>query len=501
MRSRLVLAFAVLLAACSDGGSSGTPTVPALPWGSFRQSPTNSAAAGAINRNTGVPRLLSGSGTLGEVTISTPALDNGGNFYVGTTDGLISVDDKGEMRWLFDRCDLSGTAACTPETCVDVGPVSASPTVSAGGTIVVGSDDGRIFALHQRNDDIECMWMVPPGGTSPTFGVQSSPVLQIDPRDLSLLSVFIGGGNGQLLALNGIGTQRWAFPSAGQAGSAVSSSPAADAFSNLYITTPDGFLTSIEFGGGLNWTYPIGVPPAQPLLPSAAVGLSAYAVGAGGALYALTQNGILKWVYTPAAETSGSPAFLNQTFEAGADQVVDTIVYIADVNGTLYGVRDLTGMIAQPQRCSEDLETSCRKDSCEPNHGTCDRSTSRCTEGTDIGCNGDSCSDSEDDPNKCISLSGIRSASALGDVPVQTSPIVSGDVFIVVGTADGQVCARAQDDTVPNDEAEEKNPWINGCVDLDGPDDDENLPTLSSPIIGPNGRIYVTTAKGLYVIE
>ena len=98
-----------------------------------------------------------------------------------------------------------------------------------------------------------------------------------------------------------------------------------------------------------------------------------------------------------------------------------------------------------------------------------------------------------------ISLSGIRSASALGDVPVQTSPVVSGDLFIVIGTADGQVCARAQDDTVPNDEAA-NNPWLDGfgCVDLD-PEDDS--PTLSSPIIGTNGRIYVTTAAGLYVIE
>ena len=111
---------------------------------------------------------------------------------------------------------------------------------SAGGNIVVGSDGGYIFTLHQRNDEIECVWMFRPGDAGPNFAVQSSPVLQLDPRDLSLLSVFIGGSNGQLLALNGIGTSRWAFPSTGVAGGPVSSSPASDVFGNLYITTPEG---------------------------------------------------------------------------------------------------------------------------------------------------------------------------------------------------------------------------------------------------------------------
>lgn len=537
MRSRFVLVFAVLLAACSDGGSSGPPAVPALPWGSFRHDPSNSGSAGSINNNTGVARLLSGN--LGGVTISTPALDNDGNFYVGNTEGVVSVDHQGAVRWSFNVCNIAGSEPVT------VGPVTASPTVSAGGTIVVGSDNGYIFALHQRgNGDIECMWYFRPGDASPTFQVQSSPVLQLDPRDLSLLSVFIGGGDGQLLALNGIGTSRWAYPSTSLAGGAVSSSPAADAFGNLYLTTPEGMLASVDFGGRPNWTYPIGVPPAQPLLPSPGVGNSVYAIGAGGHLYALTQNGILKWQYEPReAITSGSPAFLNQTFESGPNQVVDTIVYIADVEGTLYGVRDLTGTIAKPQRCEDNLERSCRTDSCLPDgtcntstsrcqlfcspdsclpdngsceatkrcslapdvvctadtclpdNGTCDASTDRCTPESNIVCSGDSCPDP--DTNPCIELPGIVTAGSSA-VPVQTSPAVSGDLFIVVGTADGQVCARAQDNSVPGDDEDETNPWLDGCVDLD---DEEDAPTLSSPIIGPDARIYVTTAAGLYVIE
>ena len=35
-----------------------------------------------------------------------------------------------------------------------------------------------------------------------------------------------------------------------------------------------------------------------------------------------------------------------------------------------------------------------------------------------------------------------------------------------------------------------------GCIELG-----DGLPTLSSPIIGENGTIYVTTANGLYVIK
>lgn len=469
--------------ACSSG-SDDINTIPTLAWGSFRHDSTNGGVGNGIARNRGEATLLL-PGIAGS-TISTPAIDNRGNVFIGTATGLYSINDRGELRWSISTCQPEGGVA------VPLGPITSSPTVTPGRNIVIGTDatssaPGMVFAFEEKsNNRIQCLWSFVPSG--PSGSVRASPQVQVDALDLSMLSVFIGSGGG-LQAINGIGTARWTF-APGRGDRPMTSSNAVDPTGPFYITTPDGLLAAADSSGRWLWQFPIGVPPEGILQPSPAVGVSIYAVGGGSALYALNPGGTLKWQFLPNSPVPGSPAFIALSIDVGPNLQADTIVYLADVDGQLYGVRDANGGIWQIQRCSLNLDRSCRTDSCAPLLGTCENG--RCSGDRDERCTPDTCIAGNN--GSCISQP--ASVPIAENVTIATSPVISGDQFVIVGTDDGRVCARALDGTVPGDDDDAANPWLDGCIDLG-----DGLPTRSSPAIGPNGRIFVTTESGLYKIE
>jgi hypothetical protein len=144
-------------------------------------------------------------------------------------------------------------------------------------------------------------------------------------------------------------------------------------------------------------------------------------------------------------------------------------------------------------------------------------------------------------------------------VSISGSPSLSSDPFVVVGTKDGQVCARSLANLVPGQTLSPvKGPWRGdhcnittaqtcsgngdcppgencvaatlqcnetgqsctndadcskspagvlqycmfvGCIPLSVPSSGPVRPVLSSPVIGIDSTIYVTTANGLYVIK
>lgn len=493
MRLRLALACCLMLAACSDGDSGPPNTVPVQPWGFFRHDASNSGAGNTLGQNRGRVTLLAGG--LGELTHSTPTVDSNSNVFLGTADGVISLDRNGEIRWVASVCALENGAT------VPIGPVSSSPTVQAGGNIIFGADGdgsapGGVFYLKEQRNMVECQWIFPRSGAPAPGGVRSSPQVQIDPLDRSLLGVFIGADSGALLAINGIGTLRWTYPPGPASGGPITSTPAVSNTGATYITTPQGLLVGVDAAGrplqGGGWpAIPIGTAPEAPFLPSPVVSASVYAIGAGGTLLAVNPSGSIKWQYAPLAPVRGSPAVITQSVDAGSETVFDSVVYIVDEAGTLYGVRDATGQIASIQRCSNDVDRSCRTDSCGPGEGTCVQN--RCSI-SDVTCTPDSCLSGNHGMCEILEPSGILPIT--GGAAVDTSPVISADLFAAVGTVDGRVCARALDDTVPGDDDDPSNPWLAGCLELG-----DGLPVLSSPAIGAHNRLYVTTATGLYVIE
>jgi hypothetical protein len=77
---------------------------------------------------------------------------------------------------------------------------------------------------------------------------------------------------------------------------------------------------------------------------------------------------------------------------------------------------------------------------------------------------------------------------------VTTSPSISGDLFAVVGTQTGQVCARQLDGDTPPDSGPPG--WQAGCLDVT-----PGHPIASSPVIDSGGRVYVVSNSILYEIR
>lgn len=204
-------------------------------------------------------------------------------------------------------------------------------------------------------------------------------------------------------------------------------------------------------------------------------------------------------MFTPSKPISGSPAVLLGAFSQGSTDVADTLVYVVDVEGRIYGLRDgLNGAVIQLQRCSGDPTLECTTDSCAPFGTTCDPQTNRCMGGVgpDQRCSEDSCvADAAD--GVCTTINGSIEIAG-GPVPITTSLTVSSDQFGVVGTSDGRVCARTLDGFPPGyNLTPPTTDWpAGGCVSLF-----DTGPTQSSPAIGLNGEIYITTDAGLYVIK
>jgi hypothetical protein len=519
MRLPVMLGIAVVLTACSGGGSSGPPAVPVLPWASFRHDNGNSGIGNPINNNKGTVTLL--APLPGTATTSTPAIDRNGNIFLGTANGVVSYANDGTLRWTFTTCVLNPPPGSqTPRACpslgctVPVGPVSASPTVTAGAALVFGSDGSNgtpaaVFAVQESNGKPTCLWYFRPDDAGPDFSVTSSAAVQVNAFDRTITTVVIGTGNGSLYTLNADGTPRWSFSTGTD--EPITSTPALDTSSNAYITTPDGFLAGIDptgkpLPGGV---VSIGAPPAATYQPSPGVSASLYAIGEDSTLFAFLSGGINTWSFTPPAPFSGSPAYLPQSFGFEARTVSDTIVYAVDDQGTVFPIRSSNGTIQQIQRCSgattvTEMMRDCRMDSCLPSQGTCNASNNRCSISGTVMCTRDTCSVNTPDLGTCTARSGILSvpptptAPTPGpDVVLATSPVISSDRFVVIGTTDGRVCARSPEGLTPGaDQTPPPVAWSTGCVALG-----DGLPTLSSPVIGLNSNIFVTTASGLYVIR
>jgi hypothetical protein len=197
-------------------------------------------------------------------------------------------------------------------------------------------------------------------------------------------------------------------------------------------------------------------------------------------------------VYVPANAIVGSPTLILLTFGVQAFTAVDVVVTAVDADTNVYAIRDSTGEPMSVQQCSGGTQQNCTMDSCAPTGGTC--ISNRCTDASGtLGCRTDSCL-----PNNgtCTVIPTFGTQPiALGQT-VSTSPVMSADAFVVFGTDDGLVCARAVNGDVPG-------AWnaildLPGCVDLDSKKDE---PAISSPAIGPNGQIYVSTKSGLYIIQ
>lgn len=496
-----LLASIVLLGACTGGGGGGGDADP-IEWGRFRHDNANSGlAVGTVGDSRGdVKALLQLDAAGYGVTSSTPIIGPDGIIYLGTARGLLAFNKSGEVQWLFEcfHRAASPNDICNQDDPCDpangdivVGAISSSPAITIEEDIVFGADNGVVFALRDLGKTFTCKWAYATSAAAPV-PVLSSPALLIDPTDRSLLTAYVATGSGYLQALNGDGTEQWRFPRTADALGALSASPAVATDGTIVFTSPDGFVQALSPGGQLRSRVPVDASQqGADRLPSPALGASVYSIGAvvrcersdaactsdsdcpedrcitKGQMTAVNPDGTVKWRYrgqtpdAPAKPILGSPAYVLQTvieddvIDGGTTNVIDTIVYVVDDSGTVYGVRDTTGELFVFR-------------------------------------------DSDDNAIKKPALLRLMANG------VSTSPVLSSDVYIVFASDDGYVYAVQ----VNTDVTETRPCW--DCSDAQWetlqPDGGGRVkvsssPIRSSPIIDDDGTIYVTADDGvLYAI-
>ena len=233
----------------------------------------------------------------GFITLSSPALSADGSVvYVGvetqTGGRLIAFTREGALKWNFDRAEA----------------IESSPAVGADGTLYVGCDDGKLYALNPDNRAIR--WEFNTGAF-----VSSSPAISAEG------TIYFGAGDSRLHALNPNGTERWSF----LAGDWIDSSPAIGVDGTIYFGSFDNRIYAVTREGALKWSFLTG----GRIFSSPAIGADGTIyVGSGDQrLYAIAPDGTKRWDYLANGDIQASPTL-------GAD---GTIYFAADVN--LYAVK------------------------------------------------------------------------------------------------------------------------------------------------------------------
>lgn len=249
------------------------------------------------------------------------------------------------------------------------GAVFASPTLDREGTLYIGSNDGRFYALRGQGASFSQGWVytaddwidssaaVGPDGTLYVC-TYNSTLVGLDPETgEERFSVIVGqdegafgiiqsspavASDGTVVVTTTAGFAH-AFDPGGQAlwsfaiGAASQSSPVIDAQHRIFFGAEDGVIYCLNLLGELQWEYPVdgaGSDSSAILGSPALDGEGNVYIGSGnGFLYALAPDGSLRWKFETPEAVDATPAI------DGENQC-----YFASRNGSLYAV-DPTGAL------------------------------------------------------------------------------------------------------------------------------------------------------------
>jgi outer membrane protein assembly factor BamB len=171
------------------------------------------------------------------------------------------------------------------------GYVQSSPAIAMDGTIYVGSNDGKLYAIYPNGTK---KWSLGIGDG----WVTSSPVID---RDGIIFIGSVGGYN--ICAVNPNGTKKWNFVT----GDSIYSSPTLDDEGTIYCGSHDGYIYALYPNGTLKWKYNTGTLCGG---SGATVGEDGtlYFGTVEGSFYALYPNGTKKWKLELGINVVSSPA-------------------------------------------------------------------------------------------------------------------------------------------------------------------------------------------------
>jgi outer membrane protein assembly factor BamB len=183
----------------------------------------------------------------------------------------------------------------------------SSPALGRDGTIYVGTGEGYLIALDPDGAE---RWRLKTG-----FEIASSPAIGQDE------TVYVGCRDRRFYAVDKNGRRKWTFTTGGW----VDASPAIGAGGTIYFGSWDKKFYALNPDGSKQWEFATGGPVT-----------SSAAIDSGGVIYfgsydrnfyALNPDGSKRWSYATGGEISSAPA-MGETGE----------LYFASVDGTFHAV-------------------------------------------------------------------------------------------------------------------------------------------------------------------
>jgi outer membrane protein assembly factor BamB len=242
------------------------------------------------------------------VVRSSPAISADGTVYVGSNDGkLYAINPDGSPKWSYTTGGIIW---------------ASSPAIGSDGTVYIGSD--KLYALKP---DGSLKWSCTTGGA-----VHSSPAIGADG------TVYARSEDNSINALNPDGSVKWSHVITGGGGSEVDSSPAIGADGTIYVGNIK--LSAINSDGTIKWEFTAG--------GDLCIFTSSPAIGADGTVYvgswddkfyAINPDGSLKWAYAMGAPVDSSPAIsVDGTIYIGNDLGIGNLgakLYAFNPDGSL----------------------------------------------------------------------------------------------------------------------------------------------------------------------
>lgn len=231
------------------------------------------------------------------VIYASPSIGADGTVCVGSQSRRIwAINPDGSLKWRY------------PDTLIPATDwFDASPAIAADGTVYAPNFDGRLYAIDSRGT---LKWTY----AIPSYFI-SSPAIATDG------TIYVGGGDGMLHALRPDGTLAWSFAT----GDWVDSSPAIASDGTIYFGSWDNRLYALRPDGSLKWSFETG----NAIQSSPAIGPdgTVYAGSADMKLYAVGPDGVLRWTYATGDSVDASPV-------VGPDGTV----YFGSADGTFHAV-------------------------------------------------------------------------------------------------------------------------------------------------------------------
>lgn len=206
-----------------------------------------------------------------EEFLSSPALGDNGTIYIGNENGrFYALNSRGNIQWGFP--DTTTQNAFSTSAALD------------GNFIYIAGEDNFLRKLQDNGTAATELW-----NYHLNNDVNSSPVILPDGR------VVVIDDSGYVTCLSSTGSLSWQYFS----DAAPGSSPAVDAQGNIYFGTDQGDLIALSADGNLRWTYHVSTPfndiNSAPVIDRDG---NIYFGSDNGHLYKINPSGNLEWEAT-----------------------------------------------------------------------------------------------------------------------------------------------------------------------------------------------------------